>query len=285
MNANKAREFFSAYYEGSMDRAIRQTFERRLNSDSELHAEYKAFEQVMRRLDTLKDQPVEVPSDLHERISARLDKQIYESKRETTAKGIGGWWKSFALAGTACVALVAALIAIKGSNSGSTSTAGVAAPVVAPPSIKDVNGTIRLEYKHPASASQRAVEKLTVREGVDGKVISETELKPGLELNQALVNRSDKPALMSIEKGETRILVVVPGTQQVSVKSGSGSVQDLALALSGFYKVTVELEVSNLAEKATWSFDSTNPVDATMTVGDKALSLNQLSGSLYILHQ
>ena len=46
MNANKAREFFSAYYEGSMDRAIRQTFERRLNSDSELHAEYKAFEQV-----------------------------------------------------------------------------------------------------------------------------------------------------------------------------------------------------------------------------------------------
>lgn len=285
MNANKAREFFSAYYEGSMDRAIRQTFERRLNSDSELHAEYKAFEQVMRRLDTLKDQPVEVPSDLHERISARLDRQIYESKRETAAKGIGGWWKSFALAGTACVALVAALIAIKGSNSGSASTAGVTTAVAAAPSLKNVNGSIELEYKHPASASQRSVEKLTVREGVDGKVISETALKPGLELRQPLVNHNAQAALMSIEKGSSKILVVVPGTRQASEKSGEGSVQDLALALSGFYKITIELEISNLAEKATWSFDSTNPVDAKLTVGDKSLSLNQLSGSLYILHQ
>src|SRR5688500_10784952 len=91
MNASKAREFFSSYFEGTLDAGLRQAFERRLHTDAEIQAEYRAFERTMGQLSTLKDLEVEVPFDLHERISARVDLHIFEAKRAKGSPWIAMW--------------------------------------------------------------------------------------------------------------------------------------------------------------------------------------------------
>lgn len=286
MNSNKVRDFFSAYYEGTLDRAIRQTFEAKLKADSDLQTEYRAFEAVMRQLGSLKDQPVPVPDDLHETISARLDRHIYESKRRQTGVGLGNWWRTLVLGGAACAVLVAAVITLRNQPSGKTSVAGgVALDAPKPPAIVDANGTMELRYSHPKSSSNRIAEKLVVREGTDGKVLSETPLQPGLEVKQPLENRSSNPVLLTIEKGSDHIVVVIPGKSPVSSKAGTGSVEDLAKALSANYAICVEIAMPDLAEKAEWNFGTTNPLEAKIETSGRVLHLTQLQGSLYKLHQ
>ena len=115
MNANKAREFFSSYFEGNLDDGLRQAFERTLNTDAELQAEYKAFERTLGQLAGLRDVEIEVPFDLHERISARLDRHIYE-KRQTRGGGFLAFWKPALAAGVASLAVIGTVLSLNSSG-------------------------------------------------------------------------------------------------------------------------------------------------------------------------
>lgn len=277
MNAQKAREFFSAYHDGTLDRALRQSFERRLKADAELEAEYREFEAVMRRLDALKNVSVDVPADLHERISAKLDKHIYESKRKATS-GLGAWWKSLVLGGAACAFLVVAILAVNSFGDERVSTAGT--PVVTqPPVLVEENGSLRLQFELPKRAQQTT---LVVRDAISGSVLSETVLAPGAELDRPITNGGDDPALMSLEFGDgNKILVAVPGRRQAPETSGTGALTDYALALASRFKVFVRIDAINPAEKATWTFDGTDPMATKATSGDQIVSLSRVRGSLY----
>src|SRR5947209_1700267 len=93
MNLAKARDYFSAYYEGSLERGLKQAFETRLAEDAQLQAEFAAFEKTMKGLEAFGAVEIEPPADLHERITARLDHAIWEQKR-TASRFTGlGWWK------------------------------------------------------------------------------------------------------------------------------------------------------------------------------------------------
>src|SRR5687767_3235474 len=123
MNADKAREFFSSYFEGTLDAGLRQAFELRLETDAETQAEYRAFERSMGQLDTLKDIEIEIPYDLNEKISARVDRHIFEAKRTK-----GSPWLAFlrpmAIGGLAAAAIIGTVITMN-NRSGGVQPAGL----------------------------------------------------------------------------------------------------------------------------------------------------------------
>jgi hypothetical protein len=276
MNANKAREFFSEYYEGKLDRALRQSFERRLESDPELKSEYRQFEAVMVGLGRLRDLPVDVPDDLHEMISSRIDRQLHAAKRAAPG-GFFSWWKSAALAGVACAAIVAAVIAFRG-GSGDTSQASVV-PVAAPAKIVEDDGSIFLKFDNPKGASDKS---LVVRS--DGQTVTEQKVAGGDGIESPLTNPAAKPALMTIELGDQRLLVALPGTAIARSESREGSIEELALAISGRFRVAVQVEVPNASEKANWEFDGTDAMATKATASGRAILLTKITEGLYKLH-
>ena len=98
LNHEKAREYFSAYHEGTLERGLKETFERALSTDAQVQAEYRAFERLMGSLESLKAEAPEPEFDLHEAIARRLDKHIYDEARRAKHP-IFAWWKSAALGG------------------------------------------------------------------------------------------------------------------------------------------------------------------------------------------
>ena len=71
MNQSKARDFYSAYYEGTLDFGLTQAFERALTTEAEVKAEYEQFVRVMEDLKVCKPL-VEPPEDLHLKIRERV---------------------------------------------------------------------------------------------------------------------------------------------------------------------------------------------------------------------
>ena len=53
MNHDKAREFFSAYYEGTLESGLRQQLEARFRADAHLKADYAAFVETIEALGEL----------------------------------------------------------------------------------------------------------------------------------------------------------------------------------------------------------------------------------------
>src|SRR5579859_1468627 len=124
MNLGKARDYFSAYYEGSLDRGLKQSFEARLKEDAQLQAEYRAFERTMAGLGALGRIEIEPPADLHEKISARLDRAVWDQKRAKT----NSWfalWKVFVLGAAAATAVFVGFYKLN-ANGDSQNRAGIA---------------------------------------------------------------------------------------------------------------------------------------------------------------
>ena len=112
MTHDKAREFFSAYYEGTLEPGLRASLGRRLEADARLQAEYDAFVGTVTSLDALRHEAVAIPAYLSDRIALRLD-PAFEAKAVPFWKTLFvpraatphyGW--AMALAGTFLVAAV-----------------------------------------------------------------------------------------------------------------------------------------------------------------------------------
>ncbi|HTQ08499.1 MAG TPA: hypothetical protein VMI31_00360, partial [Fimbriimonadaceae bacterium] len=84
MTNEKAREFFSAYHEGTLEPGFRVSFEQKLKSDYAVRHEFESFVRAMEKLDALRDEEIEIPADLHDRITARLDRHLYERRKSAT---------------------------------------------------------------------------------------------------------------------------------------------------------------------------------------------------------
>src|SRR5438270_5999926 len=112
MNLAKAKDYFSAYYEGSLDRGLRQSFEARLNEDAQLQAEYRAFERTMRDLGAMGQIEIEPPEDLHDKIAARLDYALWEQKRQKAPLMGVPWWKGLAMGLAVAAGVLAAFFGV-----------------------------------------------------------------------------------------------------------------------------------------------------------------------------
>src|SRR5437016_300995 len=125
MNLAKAKDYFSAYYEGSLDRGLQQSFEARLKEDAQLQAEYRAFERTMQDLGAMGKIEIEPPEDLHDKIAARLDYALWEQKRQKAPLMGLSWWKGLVMGLAVAAGIVTAFIGV---HSYRADTAGTGIP-------------------------------------------------------------------------------------------------------------------------------------------------------------
>ncbi len=111
MNAKKAQEYFSLHFEGELTGGLLDQFERALKTDAQVQAEYRAFVQTMNTLEDLKAPIAEPNFDLHEVISQRMDKHLYDLDR-MPANQFWTSWRKLAVGGIAVLAVVGAFASI-----------------------------------------------------------------------------------------------------------------------------------------------------------------------------
>jgi anti-sigma factor RsiW len=253
MNQDKAREFFSAYYEGNLERGLRQTMEQRLHADAQLQAEYRAFQRTMDQLDNLKFEEIEAPSYLSDRIATRIEEARVASRPRNPFLL---WLPRYAVAGLAAVALAGATFAIfshGGSYAPSSITPGTSnLPLTPPPAeIVSVSGTAQHVVLHYQSASARSVQVLDAT----GQKLKSYPLAASQQLNANLDNPNPEAVLFEVKASENGpdVFVAVPGTNHLPSSKDSGSVGDFASALADTFGAPVIVNVPDLTKTVSWT--------------------------------
>lgn len=214
MNCERAKDFFSEYHEGTLSGGLLTTFERHLRECPACSYEFDLFRKVYEAAS--KSVPVDVPSDLLEKITRALDKAEWERKQ--TAKPVFMWMRvgAYTAAATAILA-----VAYLGSYLWQYERSGVKAGIVpsihsTEPTIEALDGEIRLRYK-PNKATV-----LTILSGgsyweslppSDAKKLDVIKLNPGQECNTPLVFRGDSTAMIWVKEDGVldTLLIIVPG--------------------------------------------------------------------------
>lgn len=273
MNQEKAKEFYSAHFEGTLESGLKQTFEQKLRSDAVLRADYQAFVKTVASLDWLKTEDIEVPSFLSDRIATRLE----AARAQKSSQGLFAWLTParWALAGLATVALVGGSLSIMNTGSGK-SVANLWGVIGPEPSPKTAPGA------DSSMVSVVPVEMQMVSVS-DGK--NSTRLQP--KSMQPLVNTQAEPVTFTVQvEGDKQITyVVVPGTQRSVDRKGTGTLLEFAHALSGVYQKPVQLKISDVTRTVTWNFDGTDALkDATQALDQSlyAVDLQTAAGTALI---
>lgn len=257
MNGNKAKEYFSQYHENSLDAGLRQSFERELRENAQLAAEYRAFAAIVDGLDSLRHNVIEVPSDLHDRISARLDRAEWESKQRHPVSWLN-WWKSLALGGVACVAIIGAIASLKGNGDtrSSANFTSVEALSGGRPTFGAEGTRLTLE------TSGNSTEFVDVRMG--SEKLSTITIGPRERI--ARVNNPNPRAqiiTLSLRTSKDLVVFALPGTQRAAALQGNGNVHELACALADFYRIPIEVSSTDPTIHVSWTLDR---VDSSKTM-------------------
>lgn len=261
MNPAKAKDHFSAYYEGTLDRGLKQTFETRLREDAQLQAEYLAFENTMQELDGMRAVEVVVPSELHEKIAARLDKHVWDQKR-TEKPSYFRWLRGLALAGVAGVGFFIAYTQLN-QPTGKAGEMGII----------NVNSNPGFSFETTAgngvtlSYDSGRDQDVTIRDE-SGQVLQRIRLTSakGME-NKPLSNDTSAARVLTIELdgSSARTLVALPGKAVSAEQAGKGNLRDLARAIAAHYQKPVVIsDVGNddatMTQSLDWNFATTDPV-------------------------
>lgn len=270
MNLAKAREYFSAYHEGSLDRGLKQSFELALSEDAQLQAEYRAFERLMDELPALAYE-VKVPEDLHELISARVDRQLFEHQR-AQKPGLSTWWKGLLLAGAATAVIVP--LALKSTSPNEPIAAGVSLwhRVEAPGLSLDARS-----FDNPSDdavlvrMTDQKLHTVTLKDE-SGQVI--TTFKTSTVTDPIGNSQNELAVFVSVEVDGVKdgVGIALPGTKRDMKSDGSGSLKDFARAFSNYYDEPISIWVTDLDRKISWDFKDSDP----LTGARQALSKEQL---------
>jgi hypothetical protein len=258
MTNDKAREFFSAYADGTLEPGLKQSFEHRLRSSSSLQQEYRDFEQTLDELGALRFEYIEVPNDLHDRITARIDRQVYEQK-QAAAPAWHGWVRNLGFAGLAAAAIFGAIIGLNSRRPSDDAVLGGGVSLSSNDSlaIKSVDGSVVLSYapsvKHDVSVSSattgQVLRKVSV--GSDG-------------WTNSLQNKQPEPALfeIAISGEQPTTLIALPGQSPYLKKAGQGTLKDFAKTLAGVYHVPVVLKAAHPDQPLAWNLTVPNAAEA-----------------------
>lgn len=250
MNAHKAREYFSAHYEGSLDRGLRESFERVLRSDAQIQAEYKAFCRTMDQLGQFGIPDVEPPSDLHDRIMARLDLNAWEQKQQK--KPAFAWWKTAFVA--AAVIAIAAFGAIRAGQdtSGTPTEAGVVPqmPARARLDVKPAQNGVSLSYPR---VGRRVVSILDA----DGQEKERIELVNQAIEGKLLTNEGSTAAIVEIVIEDAHTWIALPGQGDLIPAVGQGDIRQLALDIANQCRIPVVYQGAEL-DLNPWTIDSSD---------------------------
>jgi hypothetical protein len=269
MNLSKARDFYSAYYEETLDEGLRQAFERAMAQDAQVSAEYRQFVRIMGELKAL-DNPVGVPADLHLKIRERVDANInaLEAKSKTPSWFFG--WKPIAYGAVATVAIIGAVASLSNlTTSSQFGTAGMTSVADSAPRLTVDDGVLTLRF---ASSKPNGV---TVTDlGTGRQVTSRTLVDQKLESPIRNSGTEATSVVVQFLQDYDPIMVAVPGTQINGQKSGSGTLFEMARALADRYAAPVVVQAKDSQAKFDWQFDGTDAMNAAVdelkTLGLKA---------------
>lgn len=209
MNPSKAREFFSSYFEGTLDTGLCQAFERTLRTDAELQAEYRAFEQTMDRLGSLKETQVEIPFDLRERIAARLDLHVYEQKHARRAPWIS-FWRPIAIGALGALAIIGTVLSLNRSD-GERVGANVVGDFGSAPK-RDAQGPGQKVYTVHLDQIVEGERLVTITNALTGTAIGQLKVSAGDNASIEIKNSDPGVSFSKIQiQGESAMFIAVPG--------------------------------------------------------------------------
>lgn len=254
MNASKAREYFSAHYEGSLDRGLRESFDRVLRADAQIQAEYRAFSRTMDQLNAMSEVDVEMPSDLHDRIMAKLDLNAWEQKQRQRP-GVFSWWKTALVA--AAVIAVAAFGVIRSAQDASDPTIEanpLNVPSMSPSARLDVKPTANGVLLNYPKVGQRVV----IIRDQDGAEKERIELiNQGIE-DKPLSNDGVSATIVEIVISDSNTWIALPSVEPSTTPSvGSGDVRQLALDIANLCRIPVIVQ-GPLKDLPSWTVDSSD---------------------------
>ena len=273
MNTDKAREFFSAYYEGALEGGLKQSFELALRTDAALQSDYSAFVETIQHLDELKHEDIEIPTYLSDRIATRLE--AVQAKPKFGFPAWTSWMRGLAFSAVAVAAITFALPLFKTDKSASMGGFGGSGSVDQL-LFKSDGSNLILNYQ-PSGAKT-----VVVSSPVTGKEIEKFNLD-GQRLQSPIINSMKTPAIFRVEvlNEKASSLVVIPGSTSLKTKSGDGSVQDLAMAIAGYYHVPVVIDAANVDHHVSWNFTTTDALAAAnQAVANEGFSVDQRTGGL-----
>lgn len=262
MNAEQARDLFSAYLENTLEPALRQQMDRTLAANPALMQEFREFKEVCHALELTRDEEIAIPGHLNARITAVLDDALAAKQSQPALQILK--WKPATISLAAGLAIIAAGAAIFSPAGGKfvAGFLGAGPSEVTPVSrVSWQDGELMIQYQTPKA------DELLIRKGVDGEVWQTVTLGPEM-VRQPIVNNTAEPLLVELDVAGTPddLLIVIPGeTTKISVE-GEGDVMVLASQLAQRYGVPVEVRASDLTLTYRWRMPNTE--DALDLAGD-----------------
>ena len=277
MNQEKAREFYSTYYEGNLEPGLKQALEQAMGRDASIRSEYREFEQTYEELGSLKFETIEIPFDLNDKILANIDRHLYENRRAQQPAWII-WLRNAAIAGVSCVAILGAALSLRnfGSRGQEAGQAGLGFVPTGASTTKD-QLTVEPGANRDATIHFQPsdTETLVIREGLNGPERSRVTVLQGEDYPTRLQNPNAEATVFDLEakgdKSELRpTLIALPGSSSSSDTKGQGDLEDLAKALASYYRVPVEIKVATPTVTVNWNFQAPDAVSAARNALDPA---------------
>jgi hypothetical protein len=247
MNHEKAREYFSAYFEGELENSLKHTFEIQLRNDPVLQADYAAFATTMTEISLMKDEEIEIPIFLSDRIATRIEQE--QAKRRTIFPEWTKWVKGLGLAGLSAAAIVGALLSFR-SNSG-PSLAGI----FAPPSAEGLDMSFRAEGRKLYLAFRPSETRtVTISSPISNREVQRFTADANA-LDRELANPFEGPSILqvTVEKDSAGpTVVVLPGSRTKPAGPGEGTLKDLVGVLASSFREPVIVKNAKLDSHVAW---------------------------------
>lgn len=280
MNVTKAREHYSAYYEGTLDPGLKQALERAISTDPAIASDYQEFKATVELLRASADVPIIVPDTLHDQIQQRIDKHVYDQKQRTPVSPLSQWRTAF-FGGVAVVAIGLSSLAVINQNDSKEAQANLVPFGNASSPKTDfhyVNGNVELSVETPKAA------KVTILNLVTGKVVEELETEG--RLDSPLNNVGDSAVVLEImvDKGNRTETIVLPGKLAGEAKKGTGTVLECAMATADAFRTPIILRANTLDTRVDWDFsDVTSTQDLPKALSDLGLTASVREDGFLIL--
>lgn len=276
MTTDKARGYFSAYFEGSLDEGLRESFEQALEIDQELKEEYVLFSTTIEDLNSLSEEQIVIPADLHDRIASRMQ-DVYRSNPVQKAPTLTLWTnrKALTIAAVAATLIIGGVLSINNRSEQGTASvtpSGLPTPVaVEPPSVT-------LEGDQSQATVKVVLHKqgtIVLRQEGENGLITES-MSPDQTFQHTFTVGSDNPTTVQVEiDGAVYATVILPGAVALQVLEGEGNVNTFARSLAGFYRVPVLLEGKANSEQFKWSFDNVTAKQAAALALGTSMTIKQ----------
>lgn len=257
MNLERAREFYSAYYEGALDDGLRQAFQRALAKDPKVADEYAQFVRIMGDLKQIRTD-VSVPSDLHARIQGRIleDEQATANKESSTMRLMA--LRPFVYGAAATVAIIAAVVSLTGRSSGNKATADLLPVTDVSPTIVAKEDAVYLSF------GTTGKNRVTVSDPSASKTVAQFELdNQRIESPLRNIGPVARAVRVSFSKDFAPLTVFVPGKSQSLEKTGTGGLESFLIAVCQQYGNPVVVAVSDPGTQLTWTLDGVDPIEAS----------------------